>query len=96
MAVIVYIHHFDCLCTLKGSRTLGSSSVNEISCYCPGGWPGNILCLSVYKCCHGLGYGSMRLSATHITEDAGLKIVDAPLMRMFRMGQGGYRHLLFL
>ena len=32
MAIIVYIHGFDCFGTLKDSQILSGSSVNEMSC----------------------------------------------------------------
>jgi len=41
-AIMVDIHHFDCICTLKGLPIVSCSSVNEISCYSPGGCGGNI------------------------------------------------------
>ena len=54
MAIIVYIHCFDCFCTSKGSRTVGGSSRNEICCYCPGGYGGNILYIFAYPGWHSL------------------------------------------
>ena len=79
MAVIIYVHRFDCHHTLKGSGILGGSSVNEISCYCPGGCDLNILYISAYTGCHILFYGCFWSSTTHITEDARPNIVDALL-----------------
>jgi hypothetical protein len=38
VAVIVYIHHFDCNYTLKGSRILSGSWVNEKSGHCCRGY----------------------------------------------------------
>jgi hypothetical protein len=40
--MIVTLHRFDSLYTPKGSRILSGNSLNEISCYCPGGCGGNI------------------------------------------------------
>ena len=77
MVVKVYIHRFYCFCMLNGSRTLSGSSVNEISCYCPGGCRGNISWFSASECCHVLVYQCLRSSATHITEDARPTIIDA-------------------
>jgi len=56
MAVMVYIHRFDCVYTLKGSRILRGSSVDEISFYCPGGCVGNIPYISAYQGCNLLVY----------------------------------------
>jgi hypothetical protein len=42
VVVIVYIHRFDWFCWSQGSRTLGGSSVNDISWYCRGGCTGTI------------------------------------------------------
>jgi len=93
---MVYIHRFDCFCTIKGSRILGGSSVNEMSCYCPGGCGGNIPYLSAYKGCHLLVYGCLWSSATHITEDARPIIVDAALTLIFKLGKGAFRFLFLL
>jgi len=86
VAIIVYIYRFDCFCTLKGSRILSGSSVNEISGYCPRGCGRNIPYISAYKGCHILVYGYLGSSATNITEHARPKIVDAPLMLIYKMG----------
>jgi len=88
--VIVYMHCSDCFCTLKGSWTLSGSFVNEISCYCSGGCCGNIPCSSAYTPCQLHVYGCFESSVTHNTEDAGSKIVEAPLTLIFKIGQGGY------
>jgi len=61
----------------KGPRTLSGSSVNEISCYCPRGCGGNIPYTFDYKGCNILVYGCWWSSATHITEDARPKMIDA-------------------
>jgi hypothetical protein len=37
MGDFVNIHRSDCYYTLKASSILSGRSVNEISCYCPGG-----------------------------------------------------------
>jgi len=92
VAVIVYIHCCDCFCMLKGARTLSSSSVNKIGCYCPGGCCGNIAFLSTYKGCHVLVQEYFWSCATHITEDARPEIVDARLTLIFTMGQQVYRY----
>jgi hypothetical protein len=86
VVVIGYIRRFDWFYRLKDSRTIGSSSVNEINCYCPGGWGGNIPYVFAYKGCRIVVYGYMWSSATDITEDAGAKIVDAPLTLIFKIG----------
>jgi hypothetical protein len=57
VALIVYIHLFDCFCTLKGSTILSGSAVNEINCYCPGGYSGNIPYIFAYNGCHIVVYG---------------------------------------
>jgi len=90
VAVIVYIHRFDCYYTLKGSRILSGSSVNEISCYCPRGCGLNIPYISAYKGCHILLYGWLWSRTTHITEDARPNIVDSLLMLIFRMWLGAW------
>ena len=87
MAVIVYIHGIDCFGTLKGSRIQSGSSVNGLTCYCPGGCGGNIQYISAHQGCHILVYGWLRSSSTHITRDARPKIVDTPLTLIFRMGR---------
>ena len=86
MAVIVNIYGFDCFGMLKGSQILSGSSVNEISCYCPGGCGGNIRYISAHTGCHILVYGWLCSTTTHITEDARPKIVDTLLMLIFKMG----------
>jgi len=86
--VIVYIHCFDCYYTLKGSRILSGCSVNEISCYCPGGCDQDILYISAYTGCHILLYGCLWSSTTHITKDARPNIVEALLTLIFRMWLG--------
>jgi len=88
--VIVYIYRFDCYYTLKGSRILSGSSVNEISCYYPGGCGWNIVYISAYKGCHIVLYGCLWSRTTHITEDARPNIVDAVLMLIFRMWLGAW------
>jgi len=84
VAVIVYIHRFDCHSMLKGSRMLSGSSVNEISCYCPGGCGWNIPYISANKGCHILLDGCFWSSTTHITEDSRPNIVDAQLTLSWR------------
>jgi len=59
MPVMVYIHRFDCFCTLKGLRIDSGSSVNEISSYCPGGCGGNIPYISANNGSHILVYGCL-------------------------------------
>jgi hypothetical protein len=73
---------------LKGSRIHSGSSVNEISCYCPGGCGWNILYISAYKGCDLLLYGCFWWSTTYITKDARPNIVDALLTLIFRMWLG--------
>jgi hypothetical protein len=68
VAVIVNIHGFDCFGTLKGSRILSGSSVNEMSCYCSGGCGGNIPYIFAHAGCQYVVYGCLILRATHITE----------------------------
>jgi len=96
VAVLVYIHGFDCFGTLKGSRILRGSSVNEMSCYCPGGCGGNIPYISAQKGCYIQFSGCLWSSATYITVDARPKIVNAPLTLIFKMGQGAFRFLFLL
>jgi len=86
VAVTVYIHHFDCFCTVKGSRILSGSSVYKIYCYCPGGCGGNMPYISAYRGCHIHVFGCVWSSATHIAEDATPTIVDALLTLIFKMG----------
>jgi hypothetical protein len=88
VAVIVYIHHFDCYYTLKGSRILSGSSVNEISCYCPGGCGKNNPYISAYKRCQILLYACLQSRTTQITEDARPTIDDALLRLIFRIWLG--------
>jgi hypothetical protein len=85
VAVIAYIHHFDCYYTLKCSRILSGCSVNEISRYCPGGCGQNILYISGYKGGHILRYGCLWSSTTHITKVARPNIIEALLTLIFRM-----------
>jgi len=82
---MVYIYCFDCFYTVTGSRILSGRSVNEMSCYTPGGCGGNIPYISAYKGCHIVRYGCLRSSATNITENARPRIVDASLTLIFRM-----------
>jgi hypothetical protein len=56
-----------------------------MSCYCPGGCGGIILHISENKGCHIRDYGCLQSSATHINEDARLKIVNAQLMLIFKI-----------
>ena len=95
MAIIVYIHGFDCFCTLNSSWTLSGSFVNEVSCYCHRGCHRNIPCLSANKGCHVLVYGWFLSSTTHIAEDARPNTVDAPLTLICKLGQEGYCYLFF-
>jgi hypothetical protein len=88
VAVIVYTPSFECYYTLKGSRILSGSSVNERSCYCTGGCGLNIMYISAYEGCHILLYGCFWSSTTNITEDARPIIVDAWLSLNFRMWLG--------
>ena len=65
--VIVYIYCFGWFCSSKGSRTLDFGIVNKRSCYCPGGYGGNIPYVYVYTHCHILVYGCFWSRATDIT-----------------------------
>jgi len=96
VAVIDYIHSFDCFCTLKGWGTLSGSSVIEISCYCSRGCRSNIPWLSPYNGSHVLVYWYWWSCATHRTKDGTRKFVDALLTPIIQLGQGGYRYLFFL
>jgi len=96
VAIIVYIHHFDCFCILKGLRIHSGSSINEGNCDCSGGCRRNILYLSMYKDCHVQIYECLWSSATHITEHARPKMVNGPLTLIFTTGHGLYCYLLFL
>ena len=96
MAVIVYIHRFDSFCMSKHSRTLSGGSVNEISCYCPGGSGVNILYIIGYNGCHILVYGCLQSGATYITEAAQPKITDALVTGIFKMWYGAFRLLVLL
>ena len=69
MAVIDYIHDFDCFVMLKGSKILSSSCVNIVSCDCRGECDWNISYISAHEACHIPFYGCLISSATHITED---------------------------
>jgi hypothetical protein len=86
VAVVVYIHGFDSFGKLKYSRIISGSSVNEMSCYCPGGCGGNIPYLSVHTGSYYSVYGCLKSSATFITEDARPKIVHASLTVICKMG----------
>ena len=86
VAVMVYIHGFDSVGTLKGSQRLSGSSVNETSCYCPGECGGIIQYIFSSRVCHLLLYGCLWSSGTHITENATPKIVDALLTLIVKMG----------
>jgi len=94
VVIIVYIRGIDCVGTLNGSQILSSSSVNDMGWYCPGRCGGNIPHRSAHKGCHILVYGYFWSSATHITDHARPKIVDALLTLIFMMGQGA-SHCLF-
>jgi len=93
VVIIVYIHFFDCFCSLKGSRRRDDSSVNDMSCDYPGGCRGNIPSVSASKGCQVIFYECLWSGATQITEDARPKIVDPPLTLIFKMGLGGYCNL---
>ena len=86
LVIIANIHCFNWFCRSKGSRTPGGSSVNEFSCYCPGGCGGNIPYIFAYNACNNLIWDCLWSSATHITQDASAEIVDAPLTLIFNMG----------
>jgi len=96
VVIIIYIYHFDCFSKSKGSRTLGGCSVNEIHCYCPRGCGGNIQYIFAHKGCHNLVYGCLWSSATHITNDARAKVIDAPLTLISKMGSGVFLFLFLL
>jgi len=86
VAVMVHIHGFDCFGTLKGSRILSGSSVNIMSCWCPGGCGGNIPYVSAYKSCDILVDECLWSSVTGITENVRLKMVDTLLTLILKMG----------
>jgi hypothetical protein len=94
VAIFVYIRGINCFGTLQGSQILSSSGVNNMGCYCPGRCGGNIPHRSAHNGCHILVYGYFWSSATHITDDARPKIIDALLTLIFMMGQGAF-HCLF-
>ena len=56
MAIIVYIHGFDCFGMLKGSQILSGSFVNEMSCNWPGGCGRTILYIFAHTGCHDVVY----------------------------------------
>jgi hypothetical protein len=85
---MVSIHCSDNFYTLKGSRILSGTFVNETSCYCPGGCAGNIPYISSYKGCHIFLYGCLRSSTTTITKDAIPIIIDTTLTLIVTMWQG--------
>ena len=85
-AVIVYIHRIYCFGMLRSSQILSGSSLNEMSCYCPGECGRNIPYISAHKGCHNLVYGCLWSSVTEITEDFRPKIIDALLTLIFKMG----------
>jgi len=88
VAIMVYIHRFDCFCIVKGSSILSSSSVNEIRSCFPRGCRGNILYISANTGCHTLVYECLISSAPHVTEHARPNIVDTPLTFNFRIYWG--------
>ena len=88
MVVIVHICCVDWFCRSKGSRTIASSSVNEINRYCSGGCGGNIPFKFAYTGYLILVYGYLWSRATDISEDARWNIIDDLLTLIFKMGSG--------
>ena len=64
VSVKVPILSFGRFCSLKYSWTLSCTFVHDISCYCSGGYRGNITCIFAYTGCQPLVYRHVRLSAS--------------------------------
>ena len=74
--------------SFKCLRILSCYFVNELRCYCPGGWCGNIAWLSANKGCQLLVYRCQQSSAIWIIQNARPKIIDALLTLICKMGHG--------
>jgi len=88
VAVDDYIRSCDWFFRLECSGSLSGSFEDEWSCDCPGGWRGNIACISGYKGCQLPVYRCLRSFATENTQHARPKIIVAPLTLSVQMGQG--------
>jgi len=90
------IRGFDYFYRLRCFWTHICSIVVKISRYCQGSCRGNITCSSAYESCQLLVDRCLRSSTTWITQHTRLKIVDALLTLIFKMGHGACHFLLCL
>jgi len=91
--VVVYMQSFDHCSRLKCSWTLSCSIVNEISCYCMGGYCGIAAWSSALRCCQLLLNQGLWSSATWITQLVRPPIVDSVDVH-FQKGAGSLLHAM--